>query len=119
MIVRVTKEKSNRGTRTRIRYKSHPAVKMSGIKLFKVNEIDWVAAKDMNEAIECLMEQAGLSYEEAYQESEAYELSYEQMVTHRYVDENRSSNNETFQDALNRMILNGDKFPCIFACAEY
>lgn len=93
--------------------------KIRDIKIFKVNDCDWVAAETLEEAIQCAIDTCGYDREEACDESVAGELSYNDMINHKYIDEDVPGDNETFQDVLSRMIRGGEKFPQFFASSEY
>lgn len=88
------------------------------IKIFRLNDYDWVAAKTLEEAIAC--------YKKAYGEcddciDDPWELGDEELdrVQFNWTDDNdRFVEKMSFRAALTKMIENGDSFPCHFASTE-
>jgi hypothetical protein len=90
---------------------------MDKIKIFKINDYEWIAAETMEEAIQCEIDICGVSREEAYDESVAHELSEEEMNTFFFIEDDQSK--VPFVDKLNSLIKEGVEFPCYFASTEF
>lgn len=98
------------------------------MKIFKLNDSDWVAAKSMEEAKKCLAETVALGRVDAEFEEEfidsPHELSDFEMNNlflrdEEPEDEEEEVKKETFRVALDRMLQDGTKFPTHFASSEY
>lgn len=85
------------------------------IKVFKLDDYDWWAGESLEEVITEARNKCGQEcYEDA--ETEAYELSEEAMKTHKFVDQyDEGYEYITFEEQLQKMIDNGESFPCLFA----
>lgn len=89
------------------------------IKVFKVSDCDWFAAKTAKEARQCAIEWTE-NDEWEWDEDEIEELTDEQMNRFTYREEDEpEATRRTFREELDRMIARGDKFPCMFASTDY
>lgn len=93
------------------------------MKIFKLNDCDWYAAKDMKSAIEQIMFDMSDTCEFCV-DSSAHELTDDEMDSLKFVDytENEESSpttTRTFREQLVIMVERGDEFPCLFATTEF
>ena len=111
------------------------------IKLFRMNDADWVAAKTLEEAKQCLADFfANGIIDKAFEEEfldNPREITEQEMDTFKFIDEEEIDNLgegdhntfeerldvyykacPTFRQALANKIADGGKFPCHFASAE-
>lgn len=89
------------------------------IKVFSMNDCDWMAAKTLEEAkAEYLLNYCG-----GLDESEAFddptELDAKDMLHYKFHDDEDRKVIRTFQDQLEKMIAEGVEFPMFFASIEY
>ena len=91
------------------------------MKIFKMNDCDWVAAKTLEEAKLCLAKQmANGVVDEKFEEEFLdcpYELSEEDTERLKFVDENGKTT-RSFKIELLRRINGGEEFPQHFASTE-
>ena len=95
---------------------------MSEVKVFAMNDCDWMAGEDIASVTELyLKEYSGdLPADEALDES--HELTEDQMDRARFYEDHGDGGDgsyQTFRQRLDFMIKRGDKFPCLFASSEY
>lgn len=98
------------------------------IKIFKMNENDYVAANNLDEAKQCLADTVndgniGADFESEFIE-DPFELTSEQLNTIMfYDDENGPSDDPTRSRTFKRELLDcikrGEDFPQFFASSEY
>ncbi len=89
------------------------------IKIYQMNDCDWVAAENLQDAKKALSECIGDDADELVEDP--FELSDEQMNKLKFVDDlydRENSDERTFKEQLEIMITNGEKFPCMFASSE-
>jgi len=101
---------------------------MDGIKIFKMNYCDWVAATTIEEATQCLADHVGdgvvdNKFIDDY-DVEATEITEKQYETLKFIesdgpDEFDVDNPKSFREKLNEMVKKGEKFPQFFASTEY
>lgn len=91
------------------------------IKIYKMSDTDWVAAKNIKDAILCLCQTLGCRDEDELKENDwlddPREISSKEMDHLIYADEDGDSN-RTFREELNRRISVDEKFPQHFAGSE-
>jgi len=85
------------------------------IKIFQMNECDFIAAENMKEAIEYYKKE--FDYHDEPDE-EPVELSEKDLNTFRFLDEDDPKENYTFKDELEKNMKDGTIFPCLFASTE-
>ena len=89
-------------------------------KVYEMNEFDWWADFSPEEAKINYYNHIDIHDDD---ESEPIELTIEQMSILKYTADVFDSSNKiqiiSFQDQLDLMIKNGEKFPCFFASTEY
>lgn len=89
------------------------------MKIFKLNDCDWYAAKDMKSAIEQIMFDMSDTCEFCV-DSSAHELTDDEMDSLKFVDYTDSpTTTRTFREQLVIMVERGDEFPCLFATTEF
>lgn len=97
------------------------------MKIFKLNDSDWVAADTLEDAKKCLADTVALGkvnaeFEEEFIESPR-ELSDFEMnnlfLRDEEPEDEEEVKKETFRVALDRMLQDGTKFPTHFASSEY
>lgn len=89
------------------------------IKIFKLNDCDWFAARTMEEAIACA--RAEFDYGDDSIE-DPHELTDEELDTHLFQfrnDYDRPLESMSFRAALAKRIADGERFPYLFASTEY
>lgn len=110
------------------------------IKIWKMNDTDWVAAVTIDEAKQCLADtlndgKVGAAFEDEFI-SDPHEISQEEYDDHKLTDEDEASEFmekhasdddaydkyhatcPTFRQALQKMVDDGHEFPSFFATAE-
>ena len=97
---------------------------MSEVKIWKMNDCDWVAAETLGQAKQCLADTVGSGTvnkefeDEFLDEPEA--LSPFEMKTLKFRDEDAPKEKEiSFKERLQFMIASGEKFPTFFASTEF
>jgi hypothetical protein len=88
---------------------------MSDIKVFQINDCDWVAAQSMDEAKSFYLTQ--MNPDEDF--SDSCELTPEDMDRVRFHDEDKPDEVVSFRQQLDAMIAAGEIFPQFFASTEY
>lgn len=87
---------------------------IDGIKIFAMNDCDWVAARTVDEAISFYLHLNGEN------ELEAKELSGSELDEHSYFQEHEEKRTHTtFRNQLRKMVAAGQSFPAFFASTEY
>lgn len=92
------------------------------IKVFKLDDYEWWAGESLQQCIDHARREAGCpislgkSYPDA--EQEGYELSAEDMLTHRFTEEDGVTQ-RSFADHLASLIAGGETFPRLFAATEW
>ena len=86
------------------------------VKIFQLNEHDWVAAETMEEAIKCLLDITGESEEDIIYLDVAHELDFDSMTHMKAIDEDDVGKKppESFLSILEFKIKCGEKFPQYF-----
>lgn len=84
------------------------------VKVFQMNDCDWMAARTKQEATDSYKANFG---GDEFEDDEAEELDDKEMQHFRFRDEDGTS--RTFQDQLEKMIAEGVEFPTFFASTEY
>ena len=93
---------------------------MNKIKIFQINDYDWVAAETIDEAIACACSTFNLSEEEVYDESAAGELSEEKLDEYKYyLTDDTDGPSRTFKQELESRINDKQEFPQVFATSEW
>ena len=91
------------------------------MKIYEMDDCTWFAAASAEEAIQGYRELVGEDADEYLEESGGpYELADEgldRLIYHDFVD--GSETTRTFREQLNKMIADGEKFPCMFATTEF
>lgn len=93
---------------------------MSEIKVFAMNECDWMASKSLESAVSEYVKNysGGLPEDEAT--DNPYELTDEEMDRLKFVDDNVDPPaHRTFREHLEKLIAEGQGFPVFFASTEY
>ena len=87
------------------------------MKVFNVDENDWYAGETREEVEAYAQEHADMQGEELG----IIELTPEDMTTLRFFmdDDDDEEDSITFQERLDELIKEGQKFPCFFATSEY
>ena len=80
------------------------------IKVYQINECDWIAAKDEKSAIEF-----GSTITDI--DEEIKELSHDELVKFTFTDED--GRERSFLDQLKSLVDSGVIFPVFFASTEY
>lgn len=89
------------------------------IKIFAMNDCDWMAAETVEDATREYKEQFSGG---EFDDGEPVELSDEDMerLTFCETDEDEEAVERiSFREKLNRMIAEGEQFPCFFASTEF
>ncbi len=88
------------------------------IKVFKVDDFTWVAARNGVEALECLK-----TITDVEEDAEAEELTFHQMKHYTFHEEENDEDGDpvfkSFEQKLAEMVANGETFPTFFASSEY
>jgi len=86
------------------------------IKIFKVNDCDWVAAENVKDALECLA-----SVTDVYEGDVPEELTEEELDSHTFFDEDEGEGQErkSFRQRLAELVAAVETFPQMFASSEY
>jgi hypothetical protein len=83
------------------------------VKVFKLNPFDWWAGYDLASVKSAYLAESGMAEEESSDEEE--EVPEDAMKTVRLYPNPYADESSTFQEELNRMVDEGQKFPCSFA----
>lgn len=93
------------------------------MKIFKMNDYDWVAATTAEEATKYYESIVNADPEE----EPPVALTVDQLKAHRFLKDTPTDDNEeelaastwTFADELAERLANNEKFPCFFASTEW
>jgi hypothetical protein len=88
------------------------------IKIFGMNDCDWVAARTIEEARDFYRTFVGKAAFEEYEE-EGCEPHEEQRINNLPYTDDEHPQPITFAEQLQRMIASGEQFPAFFATTEY
>ena len=89
------------------------------IKIFKMNESDWVAGEDIENCKKFLSKLVDIPEDEVI--DEPYELSKEEIEKLIFIEDinDKNSVKRTFKEELELLIKKGEEFPCFFATKEW
>ena len=91
------------------------------MKIFSMNDCDWMAAETLEEATAVYLRDfgGGLDADEAL--DQPHEVSEAGMDRLRFHDDDAETPEDyrTFRQELQVRMARGDKFPCFFASTEY
>ena len=89
------------------------------IKIFKMNESDWVAGENIKKCKKFLCNLVELPEDEVI--DEPYELSKEEIEKLIFIEDinDKNSVKRTFKEELELLIKKGEEFPCFFAATEW
>lgn len=91
---------------------------MNAIKIFEVNDVDYIAADTKESALE---EYSTIT--DVDDDTEIRELSNEEMDNFKFIEDKYTETVETskksFRMKLAEMVAAGEKFPIMFASSEY
>jgi hypothetical protein len=99
----------------------HSARERDPIKVFEVNDCDWIAARSLKEACDFYQELTGLDDEDAFGcdgREGVTEVPAETMDRLKFVNHDEGYQC-TFRQELDRQIANGAQAPFFFASTEY
>jgi hypothetical protein len=100
----------------------HAALRAS-IHVFRVTEIEWVAARTWEEAKAHYKTFAtGFSdrdYDEMFEDGDPQPMSEEALAKFRYQSDEDSRETISAREQLNRMFTKGEQFPAFFASSEF
>lgn len=108
-----------------------PVTKAPPIRVWRLNDCDWVAARTLTEAIDCLCKITGISRAEAVDESDKPRaLTVGELAKLTFVTDEEEDNvtaiegcpvykRHSFAVELQRRMDRGDEFPCYFASTEF
>lgn len=96
--------------------------KRTAVKVYRMNDCDWMAAANMDEAKAAYLQDfaGGLTAEEAFEG--VYELTDFDLSRMKYTrteDDGEPIGKITFRQELDLMIVSGTKFPNFFASTEF
>jgi hypothetical protein len=83
------------------------------IKVYKLNEYEWVASRSMDEAKKFYLKLTGLDAEDAFMDEKKVSAKEMKCLIYKDGDKERS-----FREQLARMVNRHMNFPCMFAIAE-
>lgn len=87
------------------------------IKVFQLNDCDWWAGSDLESVKAAYLAETGVDQDEAF--DEPYELSEAQIERLKFRRDDDNHTEATFKEELERMVAEGQKFPCFSASTEY
>jgi hypothetical protein len=91
------------------------------VKVFKMNDCDWYAGRNLEEVKAFVLAETGMPEDEAF--DNPGELSDEAMreLRFRHTDGNdlRAKTTVSFAERLAEMVAEGQEFPAFFASTEY
>jgi hypothetical protein len=67
------------------------------MKIFQLNDCDWVMANNLEEAIKTLIEETGTTREEAYDEAVAHELTDQELDMMKFTDDDEARGDGSLQ----------------------
>lgn len=90
------------------------------IKVWKLNDFDWVLAKTLEEAKQCYANTVSDGVVDKEFEEEFIDSPHEEtdLDTKMILDDNEEERC-SFRVEVERMVKNGDTFPCMFVSSEY
>lgn len=100
------------------------------LRVWRLNDCDWVAARTLTEAIDCLVAVTGIRRDEAT-DGEARALSASEMRRFTFHSDEEEENVSRIDDAgpiykrhsfakqLQILVDDGTQFPCYFASTEF
>jgi hypothetical protein len=88
---------------------------VNGFKIFKVNEIDWVAASSLEEAVAHAQELT-LTQDEGFEPFEISDEEADRLVMHPEDDGDNAP--RTFREELQRNVEDELEFPILFGSSE-
>jgi NAD(P)H-hydrate repair Nnr-like enzyme with NAD(P)H-hydrate dehydratase domain len=93
------------------------------IKIYKMNDCDYVAAENIDDAKKALEETLGYEQDP---EDMPFVLTEKEMEKLKFLDCEPGSeeskdpkNKRSFKAQLEKMVVEGEKFPCFFASSEF
>lgn len=92
------------------------------MKVFNINDNEWVAAETQAEALAEWMGMMGYKPEdldEDFSISEVSERDLKKLIFYLDIENPDSSTKRTFEEELKRRLNNREKFPQYFATSEY
>jgi hypothetical protein len=90
------------------------------IKVFKMNDVDWVAGEELEAAKEWYLKETDQDADEAFFDGEPEEIEDSQLDVLKLNFEDECPPRVcTFREELDRLIASGNTFPMIFASTEY
>lgn len=89
---------------------------MEGIKVFRMNDCDWMAAASLDEAVKSYRTFTGHECEDAGCCDNPREVTDAEMGKLLFSDEDGTR--RTFREQLDREVSAGSKFPAFFASTE-
>ena len=92
---------------------------VQGIKVFEMNDCDWVAAAALEEAIQSYAPPDLVEDELLNPVSGARELSTEELDTLNFIQNGGEGPSISFREELTNRVLAGQRFPQFFASTEY
>jgi hypothetical protein len=90
---------------------------LSAMRVFAMNDCDWVAAETLEDAIKTYAQMIGTGFDPEDDLSDPHALTDEQMDKLMFTDEDEKK--RTFREQLNRMIEAGEELPGFFATTEF
>jgi len=88
------------------------------IKVFMMNDWDWVAAESLEEAIKWYCEECGMPEDEACEDPHGITQARSNEL--KFYEEFPDKENPiSFTERLKKIVARGDKFPCLFASTEF
>lgn len=91
------------------------------IQVFEINDCEWWAGDGSPlDILNHYMQETGCSHEDATGGEDIFPVALTDAQLRAHTFASSSSNQKlSFLDVLNVMILQGSKFPCLFAVSEY
>lgn len=91
---------------------------INGIKIFKINDCDWFAAKTLELAIECAKSEFDYTENGIEDPCELTDEDVDRLQFYLTDDDDNPVKTVSFRDALVIKIAQGETFPYIFASTE-
>ena len=89
---------------------------VNGLKVFRIDDYDWVCAKSKEEAIEWYLEETGVSEEDINDIDDIVECDLDK--NNMFIDEEHTKK-ITFRESLESGEFLSNTTPCIFCTTEY
>jgi len=89
---------------------------VNGLKVYRIDDYDWVCAKSEEEAIEWYLKETGVSEEDIYDIEDIAECDLDK--NYMFIDEEHTKK-ITFRESLESGEFMSDTKPCIFCSTEY